>query len=311
MGCSTWRLSVTCPPPAVAQHPGAYQESTRIIPDHACAGHQPSRLNQARTRMVQVDGELLDQAPYPSVRSSAVALIIGPNEQFRGRSNRREGHRIDTGPSRPPSIQRPGPDFLTSQAIVRQIVDVLEPSRSDLWSKWGLGSEYWHRSCRFGQAGRRSQSRSKAVLCRIWKCESYSKNLRVIDADALDLDPAAFVPQEDSYLFAANLPYSAASAIVRRFLELESPPRRAVAMVQREVAERMTADPPGMSLLGLAVQNAFHARIAFHVSVQRVQASSKSRIVCRGDETARRSHRSRRGERSVFPSRSRGVPSEA
>ena len=55
-----------------------------------------------------------------------------------------------------------------------------------------------------------------------------------------------------AYQVVANLPYSAATVIIRRFMESSSPPGRMTVMVQKEVAERMTAKPGEMSLLGLA-----------------------------------------------------------
>lgn len=67
------------------------------------------------------------------------------------------------------------------------------------------------------------------------------------------------------YHVVANLPYSTATVILRHFLESDIPPVRLTVMVQREVAERMTAEPPDMSLLGLATQFYCDAEIAFTV----------------------------------------------
>jgi 16S rRNA (adenine1518-N6/adenine1519-N6)-dimethyltransferase len=67
------------------------------------------------------------------------------------------------------------------------------------------------------------------------------------------------------YQVVANLPYSVATVIIRHFIESGNPPTRLTVMVQREVAERMTADPPGMSLLGLATRLYSEATIRFIV----------------------------------------------
>lgn len=67
------------------------------------------------------------------------------------------------------------------------------------------------------------------------------------------------------YQVTANLPYSVATVIIRRFMESPTPPIRMTVMVQREVAERMTAEPPEMSLLGLATQLYADAGIALFV----------------------------------------------
>ena len=56
------------------------------------------------------------------------------------------------------------------------------------------------------------------------------------------------------YKVIANLPYYLTSAVIRQLLESAPPPERLVLTVQREVAERMVALPPEMSLLALGVQ---------------------------------------------------------
>lgn len=81
-------------------------------------------------------------------------------------------------------------------------------------------------------------------------------NVRILHADALKADLAALAPPPSPYSVVANLPYGAATAIVRRFLEADHKPERMVVMVQREVAQSMTARPGSLSMLGISVQ--FH-----------------------------------------------------
>jgi 16S rRNA (adenine1518-N6/adenine1519-N6)-dimethyltransferase len=52
----------------------------------------------------------------------------------------------------------------------------------------------------------------------------------------------------------ANLPYYITSAVLRHLLEAEFPPHLLVVTVQREVAERICAEPPKMSLLAVSVR---------------------------------------------------------
>lgn len=56
------------------------------------------------------------------------------------------------------------------------------------------------------------------------------------------------------YKIIANLPYQITSQILRTILELENKPSLIVVMVQKEVAQRICAKPPDMSLLALSVQ---------------------------------------------------------
>jgi 16S rRNA (adenine1518-N6/adenine1519-N6)-dimethyltransferase len=68
-----------------------------------------------------------------------------------------------------------------------------------------------------------------------------------------------------SYKVVANLPYYITSAAIRHLLESVPPPELLVLTVQREVAERMVASPPDMSLLALGVQFYATTRIVEHI----------------------------------------------
>jgi 16S rRNA (adenine1518-N6/adenine1519-N6)-dimethyltransferase len=88
-------------------------------------------------------------------------------------------------------------------------------------------------------------------------------NVDVVHADALEVDPVSLVGPD--YRVVANLPYSVGNAILRRMQEADPPPRSLTVMVQREVAERMCASPPAMSILAVAVQFYGVPRILFRV----------------------------------------------
>ncbi|MSP79039.1 MAG: ribosomal RNA small subunit methyltransferase A [Dehalococcoidia bacterium] len=79
-------------------------------------------------------------------------------------------------------------------------------------------------------------------------------NVRVLYADARQVPLDELVGPEQPYKVVANLPYYAANPIVRRFLEALHPPTLLVVMVQREVAQRMTAQPPNMTVLSIGTQ---------------------------------------------------------
>jgi 16S rRNA (adenine1518-N6/adenine1519-N6)-dimethyltransferase len=85
-----------------------------------------------------------------------------------------------------------------------------------------------------------------------------------IHADVLDLPPEELCAAKP-YKVVANLPYYITSAILRHFLEADARPQSMTVMVQREVAERMVAKPPEMSLLAVAVQFYGRPKIIFRV----------------------------------------------
>jgi 16S rRNA (adenine1518-N6/adenine1519-N6)-dimethyltransferase len=92
-----------------------------------------------------------------------------------------------------------------------------------------------------------------------------SDRFSLVHADARAVSIDEIVPDGRNYTLAANLPYSSAPVILRHFLESEHPPQRSICMVQHEVALRIAADPPDMSILGVSVQLYATARLLFDV----------------------------------------------
>lgn len=88
----------------------------------------------------------------------------------------------------------------------------------------------------------------------------------LVEGNALHVRIDEVVSPRDRYSVVANLPYAVASAIIMRFLELPDPPRQMTVMVQREVAERFVAQPPQMSVPGVAAQLLAEPAIAFTVA---------------------------------------------
>ncbi len=78
-------------------------------------------------------------------------------------------------------------------------------------------------------------------------------NVAIVHGDILKLDPGVLA-EGKPYKVVANLPYYITSAVIRHVLESKPAPETLVITVQREVAERMVAQPPDMSLLALGVQ---------------------------------------------------------
>jgi 16S rRNA (adenine1518-N6/adenine1519-N6)-dimethyltransferase len=77
-------------------------------------------------------------------------------------------------------------------------------------------------------------------------------NVQIIHGDILEQDPAALF--EGPYKVVANVPYYITGAILRHLLGARHKPTCLALTVQQEVAERITAVPPNMSLLAVSVQ---------------------------------------------------------
>lgn len=77
------------------------------------------------------------------------------------------------------------------------------------------------------------------------------KNLSVINEDILQYDLGQ-LPQ--GYKVVANVPYYITSKIIQKLMTAENKPSVAVLLVQKEVAERIAAQPGDMSILAISAQ---------------------------------------------------------
>lgn len=74
-------------------------------------------------------------------------------------------------------------------------------------------------------------------------------DVRIIEADILDLPIPSITDEPGSLLVVGNIPYNITSPILFHLLERDNRPARIVLMVQREVADRIAA-PPGSKAYG-------------------------------------------------------------
>lgn len=88
------------------------------------------------------------------------------------------------------------------------------------------------------------------------------KNLEVIVSDILKFD-LSVLPKD--YVVVANVPYYITSKIVQKLMTADNKPRVTVLLVQKEVAERLAAEPGNMSMLALSAQVFATARLGIEV----------------------------------------------
>jgi 16S rRNA (adenine1518-N6/adenine1519-N6)-dimethyltransferase len=85
-------------------------------------------------------------------------------------------------------------------------------------------------------------------------------NVEIINEDILKFNWVEYWRQatgggNGSYKIVANLPYNITSIFLRLFISAQPRPESLVLMLQKEVAERITAMPPDMSILAVSVQH--------------------------------------------------------
>ena len=136
-----------------------------------------------------------------------------------------------------------GQHFLHDPRVVGRILGAAELSPGDVVIEIGPGRGVLTRHLA-GQAGRVVAVELDAALGgALAQRLDFPANLTCIEADARFADYPALAGPSQDYKVVGNLPYYAANPIVRRVLESAPGPRIAVVMVQKEVADSMTARP--------------------------------------------------------------------
>ena len=146
-----------------------------------------------------------------------------------------------------------GQNFLRDQSIADAIITAANLTSADTVIEIGPGPGVLTERL-IEQAGRivaieLDDRFAAALLAR------YADNpkVQVVHADVLESDLAELAG-DGAWKAVANIPYYITSPIIRHLLEAERPSALAVLMVQKEVAERICAQPGDLSLLAVSVQ---------------------------------------------------------
>ena len=159
-----------------------------------------------------------------------------------------------------------GQNFLIDENVVRQIVEAAELSEVDTVLEVGPGIGTLTQGL--------AESNAKVVTVELdtrllpvlaTTLEGYD-NVRVVHGDILKVNIMEEVGAPE-FKVCANLPYYITTPIIFALLEKRLPMERLVAMVQKEVAERMAAQPGGKDYgaLSVAIQYYTEPEIAFIV----------------------------------------------
>jgi 16S rRNA (adenine1518-N6/adenine1519-N6)-dimethyltransferase len=159
-----------------------------------------------------------------------------------------------------------GQNFLADPVHLDRIVAAAELARDDVVIEVGPGVGTL--TARLAaQAGRVvAVELDASLLPALHETLAICDNVAIVQGDILQLDPgqlslvtghwpmANYQLNIDHYKVVANLPYYITSAAIRHFLTAAPPATLLVFTIQREVAQRIVATPPDMSLLAVSVQ---------------------------------------------------------
>jgi len=160
-----------------------------------------------------------------------------------------------------------GQNFLRDKSIIQKIIQVANLTPADLVVEIGPGEGILTEELSKMVGKVLAIEIDRNLIPALHKRFAQNKKVEIINEDILKINlnklALSYNLKAKSYKIVANIPYYITSPIIRLFLESEIPPQEMILMVQKEVAERIVANPGKMSILALAVQYYAQAQILF------------------------------------------------
>lgn len=183
-----------------------------------------------------------------------------------------------------------GQNFLVEESVVSRIAKAAELTPEDTVLEIGPGIGTLTQALAMTGASVVSVELDKRLIPVLQETVGAYKNVRIVQGDILKVnipeiiaevkadrktadaagevaEAESEIKQSDTFKVCANLPYYITTPIIMYLLEQKLPLERLVVMVQKEVAERMTAEPGGREYgaISVAMQYYTEPKIAFIV----------------------------------------------
>ncbi|MBR1553287.1 MAG: 16S rRNA (adenine(1518)-N(6)/adenine(1519)-N(6))-dimethyltransferase RsmA [Schwartzia sp.] len=153
--------------------------------------------------------------------------------------------------------RRLGQNFLISPGVVRAVVEAAEIENGDRVLEIGPGIGTLTQGLLEAGAEVTAVELDKKLPAVLAETLRGYEHLKVVQGDILKTDIPALMG-DHPFKVAANLPYYITTPILLSLLEQSLPITHIVTMVQKEVAERMTARPGGKDYGALSVAVQYH-----------------------------------------------------
>ncbi|MFH1404687.1 MAG: 16S rRNA (adenine(1518)-N(6)/adenine(1519)-N(6))-dimethyltransferase RsmA [Patescibacteria group bacterium] len=153
-----------------------------------------------------------------------------------------------------------GQNFLNDMSVVKKIIDEADIKKGEIVLEIGPGKGVLTQALVEAGAKVIAIEADRDLINPLQ--EKFGNKIELIFGDALQnfgrhkWRPYLITPplHHFKYKLVANIPYNITSAILEKFLTNKPKPSHMVIMVQREVADRIVAKPPNMSLLSVVCQ---------------------------------------------------------
>jgi len=142
-----------------------------------------------------------------------------------------------------------GQHFLVDRPSLEAIMDAAGVTKTDTVLEIGPGLGVMTRPLA-ERAGRVVAVETDRILADLLRRDAPA-NLQVVEEDFLNYDLGQL---PSKYKVIANIPYYLTSKIFRLLIESPNPPSVVSVLIQKEVAQRITARPGNLSILALSVQ---------------------------------------------------------
>ncbi len=154
-----------------------------------------------------------------------------------------------------------GQNFIIDKNIINKVIDSSNLSKEDNIIEIGAGVGTLTKMLSSYVNHIYAVEKDKNLIPILQENLKENSNITIINEDILSFN----TPVKD-YKIIGNIPYYITSPIIRKFLEEKNTPSLIILMIQKEVAQRIMAEPPRMNLLAVSVQFYADAKIMSYVS---------------------------------------------
>ena len=162
-----------------------------------------------------------------------------------------------------------GQNFLIDAQAIEQIINVAEINPNDQVIEIGSGLGQLTSALAINAKSVISIELDTRFIPILKKTLQPFSNVTIIQGDFLKINLPQLLETEgfskNNYLVVANIPYYITSALIRKLLESKTPPKKLVLTIQKEIAERITANKDHLSILAISVQIYGTPRIEFTI----------------------------------------------
>ncbi len=146
--------------------------------------------------------------------------------------------------------KRLGQNFLINKSVIKQIIAAANLNSKDVVLEIGPGLGAL--TLELAKKARKviAVEKDQKMAEMLQNATEGLKNIEIMKEDALKIK----INLKSKYKIVANLPYYIASPAIRKFLESQNPPQEMILLIQKEVAQRICAEPPDMNILAVSVQ---------------------------------------------------------